>query len=211
MRLLVLGLLGTVLGCTRASQELSSPSPRPEASTVESKSASAALTSAVASSEPSDGDDDGDGLIGEADQCPDMPEDFDGEADEDGCADLACRVDPCEITLLEPVYFKSDKWELDERSHRMLKDVAFVMKFFPSITVEIGGHTDSKASDAHNLDLSERRVDSVMRFLIQVGVEPERMTSRGYGELQPVATNRTALGRASNRRVEVVRTDVSCR
>jgi OOP family OmpA-OmpF porin len=92
-----------------------------------------------------------------ADERPDMPEELDSEDDGDGCPDLACRIDPCQIKLLEPLYFESEQWKLDKRSHKLLGDVAGVMRIMPLITVEIRGHTDSKGGDADNLALSQRR------------------------------------------------------
>jgi outer membrane protein OmpA-like peptidoglycan-associated protein len=69
--------------------------------------------------------------------------------------------------------------------------------------VEIQGHTDSKGSDSYNLSLSDRRAASVVAYLVQnLGIDPSRLTSKGYGEGMPIATNDTDAGRALNRRVE---------
>ena len=70
--------------------------------------------------------------------------------------------------------------------------------------MEIYGHTDSTASDAHNLDLSQRRAQSVGGILTASGVTPSRLVMVGRGESQPVATNDTQEGRAQNRRVEIL-------
>jgi outer membrane protein OmpA-like peptidoglycan-associated protein len=73
----------------------------------------------------------------------------------------------------------------------------------PTIKVEIQGHTDSKGSDSYNLALSDRRAAAVVAYLVtNLGVDPSRLTSRGYGEGMPIATNDTDAGRALNRRVE---------
>jgi outer membrane protein OmpA-like peptidoglycan-associated protein len=209
-RLSALGLFVAALGlgCMQPTAELAAPIPEAKAERPPSQPQPAtAVLAAAPTSTPVPVDSDGDGFVDEVDECPDMPEDFDGEDDDDGCPDLACRLDPCRIALLEPVYFASDKWEVDERSYRMLDDVTLVLSWKPTLTVEIGGHTDSMGSADYNEQLSERRVDSVKRYLIDHGVSPERLTHRGYGEEVPVDSNRNAEGRAHNRRVEMVRTD----
>lgn len=66
----------------------------------------------------------------------------------------------------------------------------------------IEGHCDSDGSDAYNLDLSERRANSVQRFLLAHGVEPSRLRAQGFGRSRPIADNSTLEGRALNRRVE---------
>ena len=68
--------------------------------------------------------------------------------------------------------------------------------------MRVEGHTDSRASDAHNLDLSRRRAASVMRYLTEQGVDATRLDSEGFGESRPIADNETEEGRALNRRVE---------
>ena len=73
----------------------------------------------------------------------------------------------------------------------------------PDIEVEVGGHTDGKGSDSYNAGLSDRRAKSVKTYLTGKGIAPGRMTSVGYGELQPIATNETDEGREINRRVEL--------
>ena len=77
------------------------------------------------------------------------------------------------------------------------------LKSNPELNVEIGGHTDSLGTDAYNLQLSQQRAESVMRFLSSAGIGRERMKARGYGEAQPVADNASEEGQANNRRVEM--------
>jgi outer membrane protein OmpA-like peptidoglycan-associated protein len=78
--------------------------------------------------------------------------------------------------------------------------------------VEIEGHTDDLGRDDYNLQLSGRRASSVMRFLINTGVESSRLTSRGYGETTPIDDNSTEEGRQTNRRVvlRIVEQDLDC-
>jgi len=78
-----------------------------------------------------------------------------------------------------------------------------VLKDFPSIRIEISGHTDSTGSREYNLDLSRRRAESVKRYLVtEGGVEESRVQTRGAGPDEPIDTNKTAAGRAKNRRIE---------
>jgi OOP family OmpA-OmpF porin len=84
------------------------------------------------------------------------------------------------------------------------KLAAFMQKY-PSVTIEIGGHTDSIGSEKHNQSLSQRRVDEVVRLLsANYGVESSRLTAIGYGESQAIASNILEAGRAVNRRVEAL-------
>ena len=70
--------------------------------------------------------------------------------------------------------------------------------------VRVEGHTDAQGDDAYNLDLSQRRAARVMRYLEESGISSDRMTSEGFGETKPIATNRTNNGRGKNRRVEFI-------
>jgi outer membrane protein OmpA-like peptidoglycan-associated protein len=69
--------------------------------------------------------------------------------------------------------------------------------------VEVAGHTDGRGSSAHNLDLSTRRAKAVMNYFTRHGIAADRLTSKGYGETQPVGNNYTEEGRVKNRRVEL--------
>lgn len=159
-----------------------------------------------------DPDNDGDGIPDATDQCPNDPEDFDGDKDEDGCPDLAAKVDPCAIKLDDKIMFDFGKASIDsvkfgDKNRQLLDEVYQILKTNPDITIEIGGHTDSKGSDKSNQKLSQRRVESVREYLVGKGVDPAKITAKGYGEGVPVDTNRTAEGRENNRRVEFNRTD----
>jgi outer membrane protein OmpA-like peptidoglycan-associated protein len=76
------------------------------------------------------------------------------------------------------------------------------MKENPTYKLIIDGHTDSQGDDAKNMELSEKRAAAVKRYLVGKGVEEGRLTSRGFGETVPKASNDTSTGRAENRRVE---------
>jgi len=108
-----------------------------------------------------------------------------------------------ESLTLEGVNFITDSAELTSGSKRVLNRVAQSLKEWSEVDVEIEGHTDSVADDAYNMDLSQRRAESVRAYLISRGVSASRLTAKGYGETRPVASNDTPEGRARNRRVEL--------
>jgi outer membrane protein OmpA-like peptidoglycan-associated protein len=109
------------------------------------------------------------------------------------------------ITLSGSVLFASDEANLLPAARRRLAEVAQALKEGdPNAQIVVEGHTDGKGSPSYNLELSARRADAVRTFLVSQGVSPERTRAQGLGLTQPVADNRTAEGRANNRRVEIV-------
>ncbi|MEZ4315627.1 MAG: OmpA family protein [Polyangiaceae bacterium] len=84
-----------------------------------------------------------------------------------------------------------------------MQQVADVLASHPEIArVAVDGHTDNRGTEASNLDLSRSRAVSVMKWLVDKGVDPRRLEARGFGPRRPIADNKTAEGRAKNRRVE---------
>jgi outer membrane protein OmpA-like peptidoglycan-associated protein len=108
-----------------------------------------------------------------------------------------------ELTLGD-VLFDVDQASLKSGAMKNLYRLATFLREYPDRALLVEGHTDSIGSDAYNLDLSQRRAESVTGFLAENGVDPGRMLSRGYGKAFPVAGNDTQAGRQLNRRVEVV-------
>lgn len=109
------------------------------------------------------------------------------------------------ITLDGAVLFVTGKSELSALAKQKLSDVAKALNDIdPEKSIVVEGHTDSRGSDDTNLALSEQRASSVRDYLVSQGVAQERITAKGQGETQPVATNDTDEGRANNRRVEIV-------
>jgi outer membrane protein OmpA-like peptidoglycan-associated protein len=133
--------------------------------------------------------------------CRNRPEDFDGDKDEDGCPDLL-KIDNCQIKLSDKIYFKFNKWDIDPRSFKVLDEVKDTLNAAPDIKIWIEGHTDSKGSNKSNITLSQKRVNSVRDYLVKVGIASDRLEPLGHGEEKPIDTNKTAEGRAANRRVE---------
>jgi outer membrane protein OmpA-like peptidoglycan-associated protein len=112
-----------------------------------------------------------------------------------------CTAD--EIKIKEKVYFATNSATIQERSFDLLNEMAERIPYCSEIQLlEIGGHTDAQGPDDANLLLSQRRADAVEGYLIERGVQPERLRATGYGETRFVGENRTARGREANRRVE---------
>ena len=106
--------------------------------------------------------------------------------------------------MLRGVKFGSDTAYIEPVSAGVLELVAKRLRENPEVRIRIEGYTDERASEAHNLELSKERAESVKRILVGFGVGPERLQTVGYGESNPVATNDTPEGRALNRRVELL-------
>lgn len=100
--------------------------------------------------------------------------------------------------------FEFDKSSLTAGAKDTLQVAVTTLKNFPDAKIEIQGHTDWIGSDAYNQALSERRASSVRNYLVSQGIAAGRITTIGYGETQPVATNETYTGRALNRRVVII-------
>lgn len=107
-----------------------------------------------------------------------------------------------ESVVLRNIFFKTDSHELLPESLSELQKLLELLQDNPGLRIEISGHTDSTGSFAHNKNLSERRALSVYEFLVENGIEKQRLTSAGYADQKPVATNETDEGRALNRRTE---------
>ena len=146
-------------------------------------------------------DRDGDGIIDANDACPDVP----APGTADGCPPKAAEPVVVDRKLtLEGVNFDNDSSNLRPESLTILDKAVETLKAWGDVKVEVAGHTDSVSSDAYNLDLSQRRAETVRAYLIDKGVAADRLSAKGYGESQPVADNKTEEGRFKNRRVELI-------
>ena len=104
--------------------------------------------------------------------------------------------------VLKNIFFDYDKATLRNESIAELTRLVRIMEEYPKLKIEIGGHTDSRGSDEYNNRLSKDRAGSVVNYLIEKGIDTNRLTFKGYGKSQPIATNDTEEGRQENRRVE---------
>ena len=107
------------------------------------------------------------------------------------------------LNMPSNITFNTDQDAVKSEFYPVLNSVGIVLRKFNRSLVDISGHTDSTGTPQHNLDLSQRRAQSVANYLSSQGVDPRRFYVMGYGETRPVATNATAAGREQNRRVEI--------
>jgi len=134
-------------------------------------------------------DSDKDGVPDNLDQCPNTP--MGATVDARGC-----------WTYAAVVLFDINSAEVKSESYPMLNDAVLIMKKNPDLTVEIDGHTDNTGTAAYNMTLSEKRAEAIKDHLVTRGIDPKRLTTKGFGFTKPAASNDTKAGRAKNRRVE---------
>ncbi|PYT50853.1 MAG: flagellar motor protein MotB [Acidobacteria bacterium] len=108
------------------------------------------------------------------------------------------------IVNMSDVLFDTGRYTLKPGAREKLAKISGIVLAHAGLSLQIEGHTDSVGGDDFNQQLSERRADSVRDFLAEQGVAPSSITARGFGKMQPVASNDTAEGRQRNRRVELV-------
>jgi len=108
------------------------------------------------------------------------------------------------ILFKEKVLFGFDRSDLTTSAQANLDKLVNVLQKYPDTDIQILGHTDSKGTDEYNQSLSERRASSVASYLSSKNVSSSRLTTKGMGESDPIATNDTEDGRSQNRRVEFV-------
>ncbi|MEO5645541.1 MAG: OmpA family protein [Bacteroidia bacterium] len=171
-------------------------------------------------------DNDKDGLVNEEDRCPDFagplalkgcPDgDGDGVPDIDdrcpkvkgtmenkGCPEIA-KEDVKKITMIAgQIYFETGKASLKKESYAQLDALVAILNKYPEANMTIEGHTDNVGGSDYNMDLSQRRTDSVRAYLMSKGILESRLKAIGFGETKPIADNTKASGRAKNRRVEL--------
>ncbi|MDT0691308.1 OmpA family protein [Salegentibacter sp. F188] len=144
-------------------------------------------------------DADGDGVLDKDDECPDVA----GTAANNGCPEPTAEVVSELNEYSNTVLFDLNKATIRSESEEALNQIADIMEEYPNTIFHIEGHTDSSGSDQYNLELSKERAQSVKDYLVSEGIPESRLTSEGYGESQPIASNSTASGRQENRRVEI--------
>ena len=153
-----------------------------------------------------DPDNDKDSILDKDDQCPNEPETYNGYQDQDGCPDKGrVIVRKGKLEILDKIYFETDKDIIKEISYPILDAIAATLKGNPQILeIEVQGHADERGDDAHNMDLTERRAKAVKVYLIEKGIDGNRLQSHGYGETKPVCPEHNEDCWSRNRRVEFV-------
>ena len=110
---------------------------------------------------------------------------------------------PSKSFILEDCNFETGKADLEEDSYKVLDELVAYLNRKEDERIELGGHTDNVGSAKSNLLLSEARANTVRNYLIAKGIDPNRVTAKGYGLTKPIESNKTEEGRAQNRRTEV--------
>ena len=140
-------------------------------------------------------DTDGDGVNDEEDKCPTVP----GTKENHGCPEIQTKLNE----LAKSVYFATGSTQLAAKSSKPLDSVVAILKTYTTATLSIEGHTDNVGSAVNNKKLSQKRADAIKAYFVKKGIDESRLTATGYGSDQPIADNKTAEGRAKNRRVEM--------
>jgi outer membrane protein OmpA-like peptidoglycan-associated protein len=110
---------------------------------------------------------------------------------------------PDEKYLDNKLFFENNSDKLKVASLVQLDILATILTRYESANLEIQGHTDNVGDDAKNMTLSQNRTETVKAYLVKKGISENRITATGFGETKPIADNRTPLGKAKNRRVEL--------
>jgi len=155
-----------------------------------------------------DPDNDQDQIADVDDYCPNTPGVPGG--DHPGCPkkNSLIVVTEKEIRITQQIQFEFNKAKIKPGiSFKILDEVASFLTDNSKISVEVQGHTDNVGGEAYNMKLSQARADSVKAYLVQKGIAPDRLVSKGYGFHQPLVPNDTAANRTLNRRVQFIRTE----
>ncbi len=145
---------------------------------------------------------DGDGILAPQDACPEQPEVYNGFEDTDGCPDDLPEEVKKYTGVIEGIFFATGKSVIREKSFPQLDQAVKVLLDYPTLKVEVSGHTDSKGKHDKNVQLSQDRAAAVKAYMAEKGVDASRIQTRGAGPDEPVGDNATRDGRAMNRRIE---------
>lgn len=130
----------------------------------------------------------------------DMPTDTGEDA---AAAERAAR-EGAMVSLRQPIYFDFDRSELKPEAREELTRKAEVLRTYPEISVRIEGHCDERGTVEYNLALGERRAEAARQYLIDLGIDPDRMTTVSYGEERPAVEASNEAAWAQNRRDEFI-------
>ena len=144
-------------------------------------------------------DRDKDGINDEEDKCPDVP----GVRENNGCPVVKEEVVKKVNTSAKNIFFEVNSAKLLPKSFKALNDVVSVLNEDAALKVDIEGHTDITGGDKINIPLSKNRAKSVYDYLVSKGIDASRLSSEGFGSSRPIADNKTAKGKAMNRRTEM--------
>ena len=144
-------------------------------------------------------DRDGDGVLDKDDKCPDVK----GTVANNGCPDVDDSVMKKLNDYAKTILFDTAKSSFQKQTMPVLQSITAILKEYPNSKFSIEGHTDNVGKPAKNLKLSQERAAAVVNYLTENGIAAGRLSSVGFGDTKPVASNKTKAGKAENRRVEV--------
>jgi outer membrane protein OmpA-like peptidoglycan-associated protein len=144
-------------------------------------------------------DTDNDGIPDHQDKCPTVP----GTAANQGCPEVRAEVKKRLAFAATAIQFETGKALIKKTSYKMLDEIVAILNEYNDYDMTIDGHTDNTGKADRNMELSQQRADAVKQYFIDKGIAASRLTATGYGQDQPVADNKTAAGRAKNRRVDM--------
>jgi outer membrane protein OmpA-like peptidoglycan-associated protein len=144
-------------------------------------------------------DSDGDSLNDLADKCPQEK----GSPQNNGCPEIKKEIIEKVNYAASNIFFDSRSVQLSTKSYEPLNEIVTILKNNPLLDLHIEGHTDNTGKASQNLILSEGRAKAVKQYLVDQGIEEKRLKATGYGHKKPIADNKTAEGKAKNRRVEL--------
>jgi len=141
-------------------------------------------------------DTDGDGVNDEVDKCKTEA----GPASNGGCPEIQAKI----AELAKNVYFATGSTQITFKNYKPLDEVVEILKAHTNASLSIEGHTDNVGSAAPNTKLSQKRADAIKAYFEKKGIDASRLTATGFGSEKPLGDNKTAKGRAENRRVELL-------
>ena len=144
-------------------------------------------------------DTDGDSVLDKDDKCPTVK----GTVANKGCPEVSDEVVKKLNDYAKTILFDTGKFSFQKQTFPVLQAITAILKEYPTAKFSIEGHTDNVGKADFNQKLSDGRANAVKQYLIDNGIDPFRLTSKGFGMDNPIDTNKTAKGRANNRRVEV--------
>ena len=145
-------------------------------------------------------DTDGDGVLDKDDKCPTEA----GVASNNGCPVILTKEAEKKLNdFAKAIYFNSGRTTFRVGVSDKLNSITAIMKEYSKANFTIQGHTDSAGRASTNMKLSQKRAKAVLDYLVKAGISSSRLTSEGFGEDMPIASNKTRAGKAQNRRVEI--------
>ncbi len=142
-------------------------------------------------------DTDNDGVTDDKDKCPTVP----GTVANQGCPEVSVEVKKRLAFAATAIQFETGKATIKKTSNKLLDEIVKILNDYPDYAMTIDGHTDNVGKPDKNLQLSKDRANSVKNYFVSKGISADRLEANGYGDTKPVASNKTAKGRAQNRRV----------